>query len=55
MKTCRNSIILPKFVGITFKIYNGKIFSNLTISDEMIGHKFGEFVPTKKKNSFKKK
>lgn len=55
MKTCRNSIILPKFVGITFKIYNGKIFSNLTISDQMIGHKFGEFVPTKKKNSFKKK
>lgn len=51
----RNSIIIPQFVGKIFNIYNGKIFSKLQISEEMIGHKLGEFSPTRKKFSYKKK
>ena len=51
----RNSEIIPKFVGLTFKIYNGKNYTNLTVTDSMIGHKFGEFVFTRAIFSFKKK
>nr|YP_009495523.1 ribosomal protein S19 [Psammoneis japonica]AWQ64253.1 ribosomal protein S19 [Psammoneis japonica] len=50
----RNSEIVPSFVGITFNIHNGKTFLKLTVTEEMIGHKFGEFSPTRKKFSFKK-
>ena len=39
----RNSEIIPKFVGLTFQIHNGKQYTNLVITKEMIGHKFGEF------------
>jgi small subunit ribosomal protein S19 len=51
----KNLTILPKFNGMTFKIYNGKVYNNLTINESMIGHKFGEFVHTRKKFLFKKK
>lgn len=51
----RNSKIIPKFLGLTFKIYNGKNFLELTVSENMIGYKFGEFVFTRGKFSFKKK
>jgi len=51
----KNSEILPKFVGLDFKIYNGKKYVDLTIYDTMIGHKFGEFIPTRAKFNFKKK
>lgn len=51
----RRSIILPKFLGNKFYIYNGKIFIPLKISEEMIGHKFGEFSSTRKKPIHKKK
>ena len=51
----RNYKITPNIVGKTFKIYNGKIFIKLTITDEMIGHKVGEFIPTRIKFIFKKK
>lgn len=51
----RNSEIIPKFLGLTFKIYNGKEFVELTVTDSMIGHKFGEFVFTRAKFIFKKK
>ena len=51
----RNSIIVPNFVGLSFNIHNGKIFTKLTVTNEMIGHKFGEFSPTRKKFIFKKK
>ena len=53
--TSRNSEIIPSFVGMTFNIHNGKTFLKLTITEEMIGHKFGEFSPTRKKFLFKKK
>lgn len=51
----KNYEITPHIVGKTFKTYNGKIFLKLTITDEMIGHKIGEFVPTRAKFIFKKK
>ncbi len=51
----RNSEIIPKFLGLTFKIHNGKDYAELAITDSMIGHKFGEFVFTRAKFSFKKK
>ena len=43
----RKSTIIPDFVGISFLIYNGKKFIPITVSEEMVGHKFGEFAPTR--------
>ena len=43
----RKSTIIPDFVGFSFLIYNGKKFIPITISEEMVGHKFGEFAPTR--------
>ena len=41
----RSSTIVPEFVGLKFEIHNGKKFIPITISDEMVGHKLGEFAP----------
>ena len=43
----RKSTILPDFVGVSFLIYNGKKFIPITISEDTVGHKFGEFAPTR--------
>ena len=43
----RNSTIIPDFVGHSFMIHNGKNFIPITISEEMVGHKLGEFAPTR--------
>ncbi len=43
----RRSTILPQFVGLTFGVYNGKKFIPVLVSDQMIGHKLGEFAPTR--------
>ena len=43
----RKSTIIPEFVGISFLIYNGKKFIPIKISEEMVGHKLGEFAPTR--------
>ena len=43
----RRSTIIPEFVGLSFLIYNGKKFIQLTISEDMVGHKLGEFAPTR--------
>jgi len=51
----RSSTILPSFVGITLNIHNGKNFSKVKITENMIGKKLGEFSPTRKNFSFKKK
>ena len=51
----RNSVIFPLFVGKVFSVYNGNRFVNIKISEEMIGFKLGEFVPTRKKITHKKK
>ena len=43
----RKSTIIPEFDGHSFLIYNGKKFIPIKISDEMVGHKLGEFSPTR--------
>lgn len=43
----RRSTILPQFVGLTFGVYNGKKFIPVLVTEEMIGHKFGEFSATR--------
>jgi len=43
----RRSTIIPMFVGITFMVYNGKKHIPVTVREEMVGHKFGEFSPTR--------
>ena len=43
----RNSTIIPDFVGHSFMIHNGKSFIPITISEEMVGHKLGEFAPSR--------
>ena len=51
----RNLEITRNLVDYTFMVYNGNSFRKLTIQSKMIGHKLGEFIPTKKKPSTKKK
>ena len=51
----RDSTIIPCFVGHFLKIHNGKTFSKVQITENMIGKKLGEFSPTRKIFSFKKK
>ena len=43
----RRSTILPQFVGLTFGIYNGRKFVPVLVNENMVGHKFGEFAPTR--------
>ena len=43
----RRSTILPHFVGLTFGVYNGQKFLPVLVTENMIGHKFGEFSPTR--------
>ena len=47
----RKSTILPEFVGLTFGIHNGNKFIPVSINENMVGHKFGEFSPTRTFNS----
>lgn len=51
----RNLEIVPAFLGLTFKVYNGKRYTNLTVTNDMIGYKFGEFSFTRTNFVFKKK
>ncbi len=43
----RSCIITPEFVAHTFMVHNGKIFNKLFIMEDMVGHKLGEFAPTR--------
>ena len=43
----RRSTILPQFVGLTFQVHNGNKFIPVLVSEEMVGHKLGEFAPTR--------
>jgi small subunit ribosomal protein S19 len=43
----RRSTILPEFVGLTFAVHNGKNFIPVYVSENMVGHKLGEFSPTR--------
>ena len=42
----RRSMILPQFVGLTFAVHNGRKHVPVTVSEDMVGHKLGEFSPT---------
>lgn len=44
----RNSQIAPDFVGFTFGVHNGKQHVEVLVTDDMVGHRLGEFSPTKK-------
>ncbi|KAI1428761.1 ribosomal protein S19 [Xylaria sp. FL1777] len=41
----RAATILPNFVGLQFQVYNGKVYNDVTITEDMVGHKLGEFSP----------
>jgi len=43
----RRSTIMPQFVGLTFGVHNGKKFVPVLVTEHMVGHKFGEFAPTR--------
>lgn len=43
----RRSTIIPEFVGITFSVHNGKTFIPVFVTENMVGHKLGEFAPTR--------
>jgi small subunit ribosomal protein S19 len=43
----RRSTILPQFVGVTFGVHNGKKFVPVFVTENMVGHKLGEFAPTR--------
>ncbi|MFH1665611.1 MAG: 30S ribosomal protein S19 [Candidatus Omnitrophota bacterium] len=43
----RRSVILPGFVGLTISVHNGKTFHSVFITENMVGHKLGEFAPTR--------
>ncbi len=43
----RRSVIPPDFVGHTFLVHNGKIFNSVFVTENMVGHKLGEFSPTR--------
>ena len=43
----RRSTIMPQFVGLTFQVHNGKKFVPVLIDEDMVGHKLGEFAPTR--------
>jgi len=44
---CRACTIVPEFVGRTFMVHNGKVFNRVFVTEDMVGHKLGEFSPTR--------
>ena len=43
----RRSTIFPQFIGLTFQVHNGNKFIDVYITEDMVGHKLGEFAPTR--------
>ncbi|MGL4563327.1 MAG: 30S ribosomal protein S19 [Brevinema sp.] len=43
----RRSTILPEMIGLTFQVHNGKMFVPVYVNENMVGHKLGEFSPTR--------
>lgn len=43
----RRSTIYPEFIGLTFQVHNGHAFIDVFASNDMVGHKLGEFAPTR--------
>ncbi len=44
----RRSMITPEFVGLTMHVHNGKLFMPVFVTENMVGHRLGEFAPTRK-------
>lgn len=51
---CRNSVLLPCLLGKTFNVHNGKTFFKVIVSENIIGHKLGEFSQSRRRYFFKK-
>lgn len=49
----RSCTIIPSFVGLRFMVHNGKNYVPVEVTDDMVGHKLGEFSPTRTKFSYK--
>ena len=43
----RACTIVPEFIGVTFMVHNGKTFHKVLVTEDMVGHKLGEFSPTR--------
>ena len=43
----RDCTIVPEFIGYTFLVHNGKVFNRVFVTEDMVGHKLGEFSPTR--------
>jgi small subunit ribosomal protein S19 len=43
----RACTIVPEFIGLTFMVHNGKVFNRVFVTEDMVGHKLGEFSPTR--------
>jgi len=43
----RASVIIPDFVGLTFLVHNGRTFQRVYVTENMVGHRLGEFAPTR--------
>lgn len=43
----RRSMIIPEMIGLTFEVHNGKKFINVFVTENMVGHRLGEFSPTR--------
>jgi len=43
----RDCTVVPEFVGVTFLVHNGKQFTRVYVTEDMVGHKLGEFAPTR--------
>jgi small subunit ribosomal protein S19 len=43
----RACTIVPEFIGYTFMVHNGKVFNKVLVTEDMVGHKLGEFSPTR--------
>lgn len=51
--TSRSSVILPFLVGKVIQVYNGKFYVPLMLSEDLVGHKIGEFIPTRLRHVYK--
>jgi small subunit ribosomal protein S19 len=47
----RRSMIVPDMVGLTFHVHNGKLFMPVFVTENMVGHRLGEFAPTRKQTA----
>ena len=51
----KNLVIMPQYINYIYNIYNGKTFIKIKITNDMVGHKFGEFINNRKTYIYKKK